>query len=177
MPLHDKDFESQTQARLVFVPEVVRAQIKAYRIWIRRVIERIGCFVGPELIIPSKRSTLSTDGENGAVQRKLRDSLFFLSMDEKPQAASPRAVRELFGDRYPLAANAQRHLLRTKLTEWECDEGAINAFLGHWDMGEEPWSRFSTFDPQAYRAEISRFIEPFLMALGFEAIDARPWRR
>jgi hypothetical protein len=46
---------------------------------------------------------------------------------------------------------------------------SINAFMGHWSNGEEPWGPYSSFNVPAHIETLRRFVEPLLKELGFKS--------
>jgi len=47
----------------------------------------------------------------------------------------------------------------------------INAFMGHWGIGQEPWGKFSSSSPLELLEQISPYIDKFLEILGFEVVE------
>jgi hypothetical protein len=62
-------------------------------------------------------------------------------------------------------------MLRTYLIEEKCPEDIIDAFLGHWDRGREPWASYGVVDPWGYRQKLLQYLEPLLELLGFEPVE------
>jgi hypothetical protein len=50
------------------------------------------------------------------------------------------------------------------------DVESVDALMGHWSAGEEPWGRFSSFNVMKHLAHLRRFLEPLLDELGFRLI-------
>ena len=63
---------------------------------------------------------------------------------------------------FPLPANCHRHYLRSELIEEGCSLDVVDAFLGHWSRGEEPWSRFSGLSPLVFARELKEHLVPIL---------------
>lgn len=72
---------------------------------------------------------------------------------------------------YALPFNTSRHYLRSTLLERGCPIEVINAFMGHYERGEEPWGRFSGFSPQVYRDVLNTILVKLLADDGWEAIQ------
>jgi len=72
--------------------------------------------------------------------------------------------------KYALPFNASRHYLRSILLERGCPVEVINAFMGHFERGEEPWGRFSGLSPDTYRNQLSSYLVPLLQDDGWEAL-------
>lgn len=67
-----------------------------------------------------------------------------------------------------LPFNIQRHFLRTALVGSASAE-SIDAFLGHWVVGTEPWGRFSGLDPLVYAQDIGSVVDHALAKAGWRA--------
>ncbi|TYO96317.1 site-specific recombinase XerD [Geothermobacter ehrlichii] len=105
-------------------------------------------------------------------------SIFFLSPEMKPVAVTRQElVRRLAENGFFLPPNVQRHLLKSELQEDGCHWEVIEALLGHWHLGEEPWAQTSALHPDDFRQELSRYIVRLLERLGFKAIQWPPERR
>lgn len=84
-----------------------------------------------------------------------------------------RALEPRLRPRLPVRANTQRRLLRSELIMRGAPPEVIDAFLGHWMEGEEPFGKFSTFCPMHYVQELQRWVEPFVSRiLGFRPIQS-----
>jgi len=49
----------------------------------------------------------------------------------------------------------------------------VDAFMGHWCFGEEPWAPFSTFNYAVYFASLERYVAPLLKEIGFDIVRKR----
>ena len=72
-------------------------------------------------------------------------------------------VREVSDITKHLPWNFARHYLRSSLVGKVSVE-AINAYLGHWDAGSEPWANGSCLDPVAYGHEIRTALDELFPA-------------
>jgi hypothetical protein len=65
----------------------------------------------------------------------------------KVTPAYPGAIYETvrrYSPWFGLPENCQRARLRSLLLDRECPPQWIDALMGHWTRGEEPWHRFAT---------------------------------
>ena len=62
--------------------------------------------------------------------------------------------------------NFARHYVRTHLLG-RCSSETLQAFLGHWNSGSEPFGIGSGFDPLLYRADLERSLPPLLDQAGW----------
>jgi len=56
------------------------------------------------------------------------------------------------------------------LLERECPVEVINAFMGHFERGEEPWGIYSGLSPLVYRDILKDKLVPLLNEDGWEAL-------
>ncbi len=100
-----------------------------------------------------------------------QSTFFFLDQRMEPTQVSPRAlVRHLqLVDAPPL--NINRHHLRTRLRELNVSGECVDAVMGHWDHGQEPMSKFSSFSPTIYRKRVALALDMLMSDVGWEAIE------
>jgi len=73
---------------------------------------------------------------------------YFLSEDHLVVPATPSKIGEVledFGD-FPIPPNFHRSFIRTDLTGSDCPTEVIDAFLGHANLGQSAFQKYSTFD-------------------------------
>ena len=100
----------------------------------------------------------------------LGSSPFWLTPTMKPKPLNRTTFRTALtalGWEFPF--NAGRHFLRTNLVGVISTEG-LHALLGHWHLGNEPWSAASSLDPIAYRSEIAETLEPLMRRCGLRPV-------
>jgi hypothetical protein len=66
--------------------------------------------------------------------------------------------------------NMNRHYLRGKLMDKGVTPTYIDAYLGHWHLGTEPWGRRSMFSMTDYQEQLSAAISDIVHRLDFKAI-------
>jgi hypothetical protein len=132
------------KTRLVWLPPFVREQMQYYR-------EHLEA-----LRLPTTKPCFFVDPkEQNAVEVR------------------PKTLALHLAEFLPLPANVHRRLLRTQLLKRRCPPEMIDALLGHWHRGEEPWGEYSSFCYATYRQLLAQFLEPLLQDLGFCAIRSR----
>ena len=151
--------DQETHTRMVWVPPVIRQQISYYESYLHRRAEDF-----PEQLRTYMAKAFSTCG------------LPFVVLTEGDgQIIGTRQIydqiRATAAGNCSLKLNAGRHWLRSAMLG-RCSEETINAFLGHWYLGREPWTYGSTFDPLRYRADLQGCLPGLLADLGFRAIPA-----
>lgn len=140
------------RARLVFLHPVVREMLGFYLDHLRKLASRTS--------VDAKSKTLISQHVEGLESGEL---LPFLVL----KAHSKGIVAEIVGPAWfegeqagltDVPANFARHTLRSGLLG-NVPQSAIDAHLGHFDRGTEPWSNGSAFDPSAYRALLGVIFE------------------
>jgi hypothetical protein len=145
----DKDSGSGYKSRLVWLPPLVLKQMRFYESYLSEMAKRTG------LDLPTRNIPC-----------------YFLSKDRKAEVVRPGTMEPILKDYLPFAANAGRHFGCTVLRERGLDCLFIDALMGHWWRGEEPWGIFSGFSFAKYRGELQRFLPDFLETeLGLKPIE------
>ncbi len=149
----DKDSIPPYHARLVWVPPLLRQQLIEYGEHLNRV-----------------RAHLSLVYETHPT--KAESAGFFLTTKGKSEPVTPSSMNVHLKHYLDAPANAHRRYLRTELLQRGMDVESVDALMGHWSAGEEPWGRFSSFNIMTYLAQLRRFLEPLLNELGFRPINS-----
>ncbi|WP_233281608.1 hypothetical protein [Sphingomonas changnyeongensis] len=92
------------------------------------------------------------------VHVKARDERKLDAESLKDRAAVLAYLREVPGLSWDLPWNFPRHYLRSALVGRTSVE-VINAYMGHWETGSEPWWNGSCLDPVAYAHEARAAID------------------
>ncbi|MHB1400558.1 MAG: hypothetical protein ACYDAI_14750 [Trichloromonadaceae bacterium] len=69
-----------------------------------------------------------------------------------------------------LPGNWQRHYMRPLLLEDDCPTETLNALMGHFETGQEPWARTSAFHPADYHATLASHLVKLMESDGWEAL-------
>lgn len=160
--LQDKDDRQGYNTRLIWVWDECFQQLDNYREHAEKLFS---------MIAPFSPTLVKIIWEHGAEDRFSR--FFALDEDNRANLMSPTSLEmtlEKYFD-YVLPANSHRHYLRSGLLERGCSPEVVDAFLGHWARGEEPWSRFSGLSPILYREELKRCLVPILEDAGWSALE------
>lgn len=97
---------------------------------------------------------------------------FFNSKTLTPEEISPKTLGPyLRCHGYFVKMNAQRHFIKSELQENGCPVDAIETFLGHWNLGQEPWSKSSALHPYDYLVTIQKYLPSLLKRLSFQSIE------
>ena len=143
--LSDKDDEFRHKTRLVWIPPVLQRQMQSYN----RHLDR-----------------LRTEPIRGN-SKIMQEPCFFLDEGYQCERVRPKTLEPLL-EKYieGLAANTHRRFLRTELLERGCVPEVVDAFMGHWQCGEEPFGAWSSFDFDHYIIELRSHLEPLLRDIG-----------
>ena len=85
----------------------------------------------------------------------------------------PSTLKPLLEDLLPLPINTNRRYLRTHLRLRGCPTEIVDAFMGHWARGEEPWGKYSSLSYAQVIEELKHYLEPLVSELGFRPIRSR----
>lgn len=143
--LRDKDNEDGYNTRLIWLPPVCVKQLKLFQEHQQNALYRFNALI-PDFY--SKLDSPRRDGPGRRIYftREDRDREEYVAMTTGPKLLGAR-LRSFFA----LPFNASRHYLRSELLERDCPVEIINAFLGHYERGEEPFGRYSGLSPQVFR--------------------------
>lgn len=153
--LSDKDDERSSRARLAIVDASLCLQLQNYRDHVDNLLQRLQ----PQ--IDRKRAT---------------DWQPFVVLDERRRLAplTPTWVADQLAARgAPLPANFHRAFLRTQLLTHGVAGEVIDAFLGHFNEGESPFGRFSSFDYGLHRAQLMPALQSLHEALELVPLKSR----
>jgi integrase len=148
--IEDKKANSRkegSKSRLLWLPPVVREQMQAYQVYLDEL---------------KRKSKMDSDAP-----------CFFLDQDMRPVAIRPKELKQRVEALLEFPANIQRLFLRSELLERGCSVEVVDAFMGHWCFGEEPFAPFSTFNYAVYFASLERYVGPLLKEIGFDVVRRR----
>lgn len=159
--LRDKDSEDGYHTRLMWCAPMCVEQLQLYWQHINKVVYTMGSGR------PDFYSGLTYD-YNG------QSEVFFIQTDKRPISVTPQ-VLHAFNDLpccINLPDNAHRHYLRSTLLERNCPPEVVNAYMGHWSVGEEPWGKYSSLSAYNYRRHLAKHIPFMLDDLGFKVFNS-----
>jgi len=151
----DKDSGSGYKSRLVWLPEAVRKQMKLYEDYLAAISDRL-------------RLRASTK----------EMPCYFLDEFGETLEVRPKSLVPYLKQYLDLPANASRHWTCTHLREKEgtLSRESIDALMGHWWRGEEPWGTFSSFSYSQFRKEMEKPISEIYTDLEFRPLGIRERR-
>lgn len=174
--MEEKDRDNGSHARLVWIPDDVRACVGAYLNHLKRLWVTLSYQTSPELIVPATKNRDVRIYGTKSFPLSLQSSLFlFEEVGGKwqPKEFSGRRLQALLDSlelgSWPIPNNG-RHFLATTLFNQKQKSFAtvIKTVMGHWQLGESPWGPDSAMDPYRLREALK---SPFEKLLGKEGID------
>lgn len=164
--ISDKDTVDEHHSRLVWIMDECLEQIRHYRSQLKILLEHAA------LAMPNIYKDLSGElfGSDGDKVRSVPG--LFIVRDNKIVSLTPTIYEASFPSSYPYPANAHRHFLRCNLLEMGCPSDVINAFMGHAERGQEPWSAHSSLGSTDYREALKPILtELVVQRCGWRAIN------
>ena len=161
--ISDKDSEDRYKSRAVWIPPVCANQLKLFWSHQKKVAPQLK-IINERFLNQPRRP--SFDPLSWTVQ--------FLGNNFDVHAVGPTTLTSNLDQIFPLPFNAARHYLRSNLLERGCPSEVIDAFMGHWERGMEPFGRFSGMSIQEYRDILINYLAPLLEEDGWITLPG--WR-
>nr|WP_156889265.1 hypothetical protein [Halomonas sp. 1513] len=152
--ISDKDDESMSQARVVWLLPELREQIRYYASHLAVLQSRV---FYRESLHDQIEEVLSEPHSNVPL-------MFFISESWQMVKLSPENLRRQVPI-FTLPINSSRHYLRSALRSEGIRAEVVNAFMGHAQQGQEPFGASSTLTP----VEMFRELAPTLSKMRQEA--------
>lgn len=156
----DKDIEQPYHARLLWLPPEVKRQLLNY--------EEHLSVVMAILSLHCKADEMPAADTTG----------FFLHKSQKRDHIKPIPItgvnmrKHLYAKYLNAPHNSHRRFVRSELVERGHSAESIDALLGHWFNGEEPWSYFSSFDFGRHIELLKGSLVPLMKEIGFKSIGS-----
>ncbi|WP_311945426.1 hypothetical protein [Halomonas piscis] len=145
----DKTNDHQSHARFIPLPPVMIDQFHRYLKHRHAVLSRLRLYLNHDWDTP----------------------FLLLDVYGNPQPVTPARLEHHLQWPHSPPLNINRHYLHTQFKERGCSAEEVDAFMGHWDMGQEPWAKHSTFCPRAYRHSITSQVEDMMLEQGWTVIE------
>lgn len=166
--ISDKDSKDRYNARIVWLPTVCLEQIKFYCRHLDYLYNHL------MLLNPDLYRRIRYQHSGGHHEKVPLLLLFDRNRDELQYR--PAVVSQMVNNVYKLPLNANRHYLRSKMLEVNFPADGINAFMGHWGRGQEPWGKFSGMSPTSYRHALKMLFEMHIFyGRTWKALEEHPW--
>lgn len=161
--ISDKDGDDLYHSRIIWLPELCFLQLELYQ-------EHLSQF--ENWLFTHNQDLFFASRQKDVTGRRLEretPSLFFIQNDLSGLEVRPKWIKKLMTVMdYDLPVNANRHFLRTSLLARRCPVEVINAFMGHWESGVEPWGMYSGLSPLVYRKELTDYLMYLLEDCGWD---------
>lgn len=142
--LSDKDDATKHKTRLVWIPPVLYRQMASYE----------------------KHLTALKDQLFDLPKSCTNEPCLFLDDDFRPLLVRPKTIEPLLNNYLNVRANTHRRFLRTELLERGAPPEMIDALMGHWQNGQEPFGVFSSFSFKDYVDQLREYLAPLLEEIG-----------
>lgn len=146
----DKDDGTGYKARLIWIPPSVLVLMNTYELYRSGLPQAQGMAEPVFFLLP---------GRDGNIQET---------------AVRPKTLVGLMIKYLNYPANFHRRFMRTELLARGCPMEVVDAWMGHWYMGEEPWGPYSSFSFRSYRDMLEIHIKPLLDELGLDGLTPAP---
>lgn len=155
--ISDKDTMYSDRSRLIPIIAPLAAQFSHYKLHIEVL----------PLRLPDLAPWISMHGSDNPI--------FIISPEFTAESLTPTWIRDSLKEltKYEIPVNFHRAFLRTDLLKRNCPAEAIDAFLGHANFGELPFSKLSTFDYYAHFEILQKALISVHGELGLRPIPSR----
>lgn len=153
--ISDKDGDDFYNSRIVWIPEEVQIQLNHYTHHRQKILE----------LISSRFPEYVFDDSEPQTPR-----LFLIKENFKIEKIRPSSLSPLLSSIFPLPINVNRRFLSTELRERGCPSEIIDAFMGHWGRGQEPWGQYSSISIIEIIESIKMYIPKILNELGLKPL-------
>ena len=140
--LSDKGDELGRKTRVVWIPDTLRTHMNAY-----------------------DQHCAMTQVQ---LPKRIAHAVFFLDDQLQPVVVRPATLEPLLNRYLPVRANTHRRFVRTELLECGCPGEVVDALLGHWRRGQEPFGPYATFSFATYLTVLKRYLQPLLVDIGLD---------
>ncbi len=175
--ISDKDSEDYYNTHIVWLPPELQRQLAEYTLHLD-ALQRYLAILDPKnaqsrLVQVEPPLFPGADRTAHQTHNKQRVPMLFLMADSGGiRALSSGEIKSRLSDFSSLPVNANRHYLRSHLRRRGCPPEIVDAMLGHWQNGQEPWGGFSAMSPVHYSRVLSRYLPDLLADDGWVSIKS-----
>jgi hypothetical protein len=180
--ISDKDDLDSTHARVVYLVERIRQQLLNYIEHVKALLKKL-----LEINFNLYKKVLAQlwDWLNAEEYRTSSDRFSLSEIDvtvffhiNQKNKISLLSLNNFFNsfkknNHVDIPINAGRHALRSRLFQELVPSDVIDAFLGHFIQGLEPYSDYSAFSSSLLESELESIINNHMEVNGFELIKSR----
>lgn len=146
--LSDKDDEYKHKTRLVWIPPALQENMRLYEAHLDALKAQLFELPRPLAAEPC----------------------LFVDEHLKIAQVRPKTIEALLREFLDVRPNTHRRFLRTELIERGCSPEIVDAFMGHWHAGEEPFGTYSSISFEDYVTELRGFLDTLLEEIGLQKV-------
>lgn len=162
LTISDKDNESGFHSRTVPLTDAMLEQFLIYEDYLRHLKVKV---INNKFTSKNISELLNKD-----IEKPKAPYFFFLNEKLRMCQVKPETLKAHLDPGWTFPPNINRHYLRTQLSNSDCNPEFIDYFLGHWELGEEPFNTFSFVSPQIIRENIVSHVEKMMKHDGWTVI-------
>jgi integrase len=167
--ISDKDSDDYYNSRIVWIPDLCQQQLHKYIAHRKAMSERL-IFLNPQLAERLKGDKISPWSRDKKIEYQI-PFFFFLNEKAKDVKVSSTSLSEHLKWSYELPLNANRHYLRTHLRQLKVPAEIVDAYMGHWEEGQEPFGKYSTLSPLEFKKELKGKLEKLTTNAGWSLLE------
>ena len=180
--IKDKDNVDGYMTRIVHIPSALAIQLEYYNEYRKSLMNMLN-LINRDLKITNAfslnlhpnllKQCNAVEIENIKATYHKRDYcfpfLFFLKQNMEFNEIKPSKYIDMLSWK-GMEGNSGRHFFRTYLVQHGCKTEIIDAAMGHWEHGNEPYGPYSCLSPHFIKKEIKPYLENMLQECGWQTI-------
>jgi hypothetical protein len=177
--VNDKNKFDGFNTRITFVPNELQSMLEIYGAVRKKVLIHLNktkMLVDRDknIVKNNRLFFIKTNSKSNKLQIKVftrtlcRDELYWQAINDE-SLIDLNIELKMYSWLRELKTNVNRHYLRGRLLELGVPGYFIDAYMGHWHAGTQPWGKMSIFDKSSYFRIIQTNIPSILRELGFSS--------
>ena len=177
--VNDKNKFDGFNTRMVYVPPELIDLLKQY--W--QIKQQLIRYLKHQKQFKKKNQEVAKDhhifvldlSKKGKIQlhpykrNRCRDEIAKMAKEQAKHFGFKKRHLKLFDLMRGIKTNVNRHYLRGRLLELDVPGYFIDAYLGHWHTGTQPWGSMSLFHKELYFKMMKATLPKILSELGFKS--------
>jgi len=148
--VNDKRSLKENSLRFIYVPKAIRTLIGRY-------LRQKQCWVNVTQLM---------------YEKEFEDLPYFVRRSEASiSTLQPSDIKHLVDTSNDIR-DIGRHFFRSEMVKAGCPAELINAQMGHWTVGREPFGSTSTLSPREFSNKIAPFVEKIATDLGIDNVTS-----
>jgi hypothetical protein len=180
--VNDKNKYDGFNTRIVFVPAALLAKLKAYKKVRQKLLIYLkkthGLSTNEEAIVKSNHLFFFKQPCQGKLKiveytrSRCRDEIYWQANTDN-EVGTGKEELLVYENLRALKTNVNRHYLRGRLLDLGMPGFFIDAFMGHWHAGTQPWGQMSIFNQSHYLEQLKKLVPKILKELAFNANEIK----